>query len=359
MPAAENAPKLRILVVGEFWARQYEESLVRALTDLGCTADGFSTHPYLGGAGPLARLERRFHEGPRSWAMRRALLAKARSFRPHVILFRRPLEFSAKFLTRIQQSTGAVLAHYQNDDPFGPRADPTLWERFRKSIPRYDLHFVFREVNIEEFRAAGARDIEVLLPYYVEDFHHPPVWRHGERARFEADVVFIGHGEDDLRADVFDAMLAAGFDLRLHGSGFEGPASGRPHARLLPTRYLDLAAYPGALEAARVALAFYSGVNRDVLTTRVFEIPACGGLLLAHRNPTVVRYFVEDREALFFSDPEEAVQQVRRVLADPGWAASVAKAGRQRVLAEGHEVHDRARQLLAAFRRHVAQGAET
>ncbi|MHB8632522.1 MAG: CgeB family protein [Thermoplasmatota archaeon] len=339
---------MRLLVVGEFWAAQYEESLARAFEDLGCEVGRFSTYRFLAGSGMMSRLERRMHEGPLSWRMRRLLQRAATAFRPDVIFFRRPLEFSSKFLRTLKQDTGAIMVAYQNDDPYGPHANPVLWRRFRESVPEYDLILAFRELNRPEFLKAGAKRVEVLLPYYVEELHQPPAWRPGEKQAWSTDAVFVGHGEDDARVDVFDALMRADLTLRLHGSGFEAHARGRPHERLLPTQYLPLESYPRAIAGAGAALAFYSALNRDVMTTRIFEIPACGGLLVALRNETVARLLRPDREALFFSTPDEAVALVSQAKDHPDWAMELAAAGRRRIRQDKHEVHDRALQVLAA-----------
>jgi spore maturation protein CgeB len=337
---------LRILYVGEFATPQYDQAMANALAAAGCAVERLAVYPYVQGEGLWPKLQHHFLWGPRFRRLYHDLLATAVRFRPDAVYFRRPVEFPSPVLRRLRQHTAAVLAEYMNDDPFGPDRHRHWFRHYRRTIPLFDVHFAFREPNAAELRAAGAPRVELLWPYYVAALHYPRELREVDRAAFACDAVFVGHGEAGFRNGCFDALLEAGISLRLYGSGFEPHAAGRPHARLLPTRYLGPDEYATALQAAHCALCFFSERNRDLLTTRVFEILACGAVLVAQRNPLMKALLSDGQEAFLFDSPAELVEIVRALKGNPDLQKRVAQAGRRWVLTNHHEVSDRAAAVL-------------
>jgi spore maturation protein CgeB len=238
-----------------------------------------------------------------------------------------------------------------NDDPFGPDADKHWLKHYKKTIPLFDIIFSFREVNIPEYKKSGANHTEVMLPYYVRGMHYPRTLLESEELDYACDALFIGHGENDNRLSAFDEILKAGLNLRLGGSNFEKYARGHLHERILPSRYYFADEYAKAVKAANCSLCFFSKRNRDVLTTRVFEIPACGGVLVAERNDVVASLFKEGEEAFFFETNDELISIIRNLKENPSVRHRVAENGRIRVLKGRHEVADRARQIIESIER--------
>jgi spore maturation protein CgeB len=90
-------------------------------------------------------------------------------------------------------------------------------------------------------------------------------------------------------------------------------------------------AYVAAIQRSLIGLGLLSKAKPDTFTTRSFEIPAAGRLLLAERTREHQLLFEEGVEAEFFDDVEELVTRARALLADPGRAMAMAAAGHRRV----------------------------
>ena len=69
--------------------------------------------------------------------------------------------------------------------------------------------------------------------------------------------------------------------------------------------------YVKALCSGKIGLGILSKWNRNLTTSRVFDIPACGIFLLVSRNPSMQNLYREGVEAEFFSSTEELVQKAR------------------------------------------------
>jgi spore maturation protein CgeB len=103
-----------------------------------------------------------------------------------------------------------------------------------------------------------------------------------------------------------------------------------------------------AIGATKISLGFLRKANRDEYTQRTFEVPACGGMLLAERTPEHLRIYEEDREAVFFDPqrPDELCGKVRRLLQNDDERESIRRAGTAAVLRGGHTYRDRLERLL-------------
>ena len=339
---------MKLLVCGDFAFDFYEPAFCRALRAAGAEVIEL---PVLRWFAPLRAAQTRLLLGPGPALANAALvLACARERPDAVLLWRTP--WVKPLALRLARAAGAgLLALYNNDDPFGPDRDRRIWRAFRRLIPHADLCLAYREVNLAEYRAAGARRVALLRSGFDPLVHRPP---HeppppGASAAPTADVVFVGHGEDDERLEALDALAQTSLTVRVHGTGWERLLRGRPAARYLPIQVALGQEYVRAIASAKVALAFLSRRNRDGYTRRCFEIPAIGALLLAPRTPELLRLFREDVEAAFFSSPAELVAQARRYCGDASLRARVAAAGRARVLQDGHDLVSRARELLATL----------
>ena len=106
-----------------------------------------------------------------------------------------------------------------------------------------------------------------------------------------------------------------------------------------------------AIGGAKIALGFLRKENRDQYTQRTFEIPACGGVLLAERTPQHLKWFREGVEAEFFDadNPDELCGKVTELLANSGKRERMRAAGRTRVIEGGHTYRDRLDQLFARY----------
>ena len=98
-----------------------------------------------------------------------------------------------------------------------------------------------------------------------------------------------------------------------------------------------------------------SKLNRDTYTTRCFEIPACGSLLLSERTDDLRLMFREMEEAVFFSSPEELVEKALWLKSRPDEIERIAAAGMRRVQEDCHSAEGRMRQLVAVLKRHLGK----
>ncbi len=352
------AGSLRVLLAGRWQFDIYEPAFAAALERQGVTVRKLAWHHHVRGA--LGRAQEKWNlPGPALASINRDIVRAAIEMKPDVLFVWRGSVVDAKTVERVGAETGAVLVSYNNDDPFGARHlgasghHRRTWTRYLDAIPTYDIHFVYRPVNVAEMQQLGARNVRVLRPYFIPDLHHPMFLTAEERQTFATTAVFAGHYENDGRADCIRTLVHAGIPLRIFGGPEWTQSLPDVAERIPPITVASGLDYARALNGARVALCFLSRLNRDTYTRRCFEIPACGALLVSERTADLQAMFREDEEAVFFSSPAELLEKVRGLLSDPERAARIARAGTARVHRDGHSVDGRAREWLETVVSHV------
>jgi len=352
---------MRVLLAGAWQWPWYEEACATVLGDLGHEVMPFSWfgaffRSQVGAARPEFRsrslgLQYRLLAGPRVDRINRDLVKMVEDGRPDMLLLYRAPMVQASALKAIKRRhPSLILTEYCNDDPFSPAANALLWRHLKRSIPVFDIHFVFRSRNLQDFRHAGARRVHMLRGYYVPWFHHP-VDPDTQDPRFACDVAFAGHYERDWRIKALARLAATNAGTRLYGAGWDRASSAekRQLGSLLPTSIVAGEDYRQAVCGARIGLCFLSSLNRDTYTTRSFEIPAMGVFLLSQYTSDLASLFEEGREIAFFRTPDELLTKVAYYLEHEDERRVMARNGRERVRRDGHDVTSRMREMMSVI----------
>lgn len=347
---------MKILIAGDWHSDLHEEPVYRSLVQLGHEVVAFPWFRYFRTApGPLngalsllKRAENKYLVGPDLARLNADLLALIARQQPAAVLVYRGTHIHARTLRRMRQAAPrSVLAGYNNDDPFAPNQFPRLFRHFLEGVPEYDVILAYRHRNLEDYRRAGARRVELLRSWFVPERNHHVHLGPTEREAYECDVAFVGHYENDGRVEHLEAVLQRGWRLRLYGPDWNGviPASS-PLARLGPIRAVWGEEYNKALCGAKIALCFLSKLNRDTYTRRCFEIPATRTMMVSEYSEDLAGLYQPGVEAEFFLGKDDMLRKIERYLADDALRVSVAERGWRRVHAGGHDVVSRMRQLV-------------
>jgi spore maturation protein CgeB len=349
---------MRVLIAGDWHSDLHEQEVSRALTRLGHEICEFKWHTYFafephagaGLGGLLKRVQNKYVIGPEIARINGDFVVKVREFRPDVVFVYRGTHIEANALHAVRAAVpGCVLIGYNNDDPFAPTQPKYLWRHFMAAIPHYDLMLAYRHANVDAFRVAGAKRVELMRSWYVADRNHPVELSNDERSRFLADVVFIGHYEPDQRLASLEEIVRQGFSLRLFGPTkyWAKPLAQSPLLRqLAPAQMVWGADYNRALCGAKIALCFFSKLNRDTYTRRCFEIPATKTLMLSEYSDDVASLYREGVEADFFRNQNEMIDKIKFYVDDERARQLVAGRGYQKVLNASHDVDSRMRTML-------------
>lgn len=340
--------RLRILVADRDYRTSVGGSLARGLRDLGHDVTFFDRARWpapgmrLGERNRplLTRLARRISGPLTGVGLDLHFMLTVRLRRPDVVLAMGGL--AARTAAAIRDSV-RLLAAYHCDDLENPAANPAV----RDAVPVFDVHFSPRSFVADEFRARGAKRYE-HLPFGFDPSLSFPVGP--ERLPDPAaarSLTFVGTWGPE-RMPVIEPV-AERFPLLVWGGYWERVPRSSPAAASLKLATLVGDELRAVLSNSAGNLALLRKVNRDRHTMRTFEIPACGGFMLAERTEDHLRYYEDSKEAVLFSDVDELKEHIDRYLHDATARRRIAEAGRRRVLADGHTYRDRAARMAAVF----------
>ncbi|MBI4964988.1 MAG: glycosyltransferase [Desulfomonile tiedjei] len=352
-----KSDQMKIVVVGDWHSEVHEEPVYRALRQLGHIAVRFSWHQYFKPSSLLERIffpaykfQNKYLLGPLINRLNRDLVGCIEKEKPDAVFVYRGTHILPRTLKELRKvSPETILVGYNNDDPFSPLHPGWRWRLFLAGVPEYDLVLAYRPHNIADFQAAGAKQVKLLRSWYLPEVNHPIRLNDEDARNFTCDVVFAGHYEDDGRLRCLEEIVRRGWKLNLFGPDFGWHPALRKSSALrsfVPLRLVWGKDYNKAICGAKVALCFLSKLNRDTYTRRCFEIPASGTLLLTEYSDDLAGLFEFGKEADSFRTPDELLDKLDLYLRNDRLRMDVAAAGRRRVVAEGHDVVSRTRQLV-------------
>ena len=330
----EQGQPLKILYAAGLSPNDSSQYRAWALERLGHSVIPVNAYAYEPQNALLRKVLFRLQVGPWVDRLNRDIVAMAERERPDVFWADKLLALRPKTLDKLR-AMGIVTVSYMIDNAFGPRRDPG-WRLYMQDIPHFDLHVVQRDKNIADYKACGARDVIKIQTAYEPTIHFPPPegWSDKDRDR---GVSFIGTSYDDRPGFLTRLWKEFGFPVVISGdANWKKRLSDEAAAALYTNGELFLKAYREGIWRSKINLSFLTHSNQDEFVHKSFEIAACQGFLLAERSAGHSARFVEDEEAVFFSDIDECVEKIRRYLPDEAARERIAAAGRARAVRDGY-----------------------
>jgi spore maturation protein CgeB len=296
--------------------------------------------------------------GPAVRKINKEIIDAARQSRPRCVWFDKQ-EFIWPETMDELKNLGAFLIYYTPDPYF------TLnWKRTRlmdSCLPKFDLLITSKSYELEDFRRVGPPVLYLPLGY-CDEVHRP-------MSVSPSDFVSVGFvgGWEPRRQAVLEAIVKQGVSVKVWGYAWDHLIDGRWTPRrsyrlrrlagsdpwtLKKSEFLQDCIVPGevyadaystALSSSRASLGFLRTICPDQHTTRSFEIPACGSMLLADRTKEHQEFFDEGVEADYFSSDEELIDKAVFYHQNPNVRIKIAAAGRARCVSSGYSYRDRMR----------------
>jgi spore maturation protein CgeB len=359
---------MKILFAGQLSGGQTSLMRMRAFERLGHTVHGVDTmEPWTRTSWLKRQAQRRLECGPVVDEVNRSVLEAARAFRPDLLWAEKQEFLRAETLAEMR-NLGARLVHFTPDPYF-----TLAWKRTRlmdDSIRAFDVLVYSKSYERCDYEALARPLIYVPLGY-CDEVHRPLA---SDDQRWSCSVASLG-GWEPHRQLLLHAIAASGVDVKIWGFHWEFLCDGRwtPRRHVIlrqeagPARFsfqydeVIARAYQGgevygddyarALTGARIGIGFLRRVCPEQHTSRSFEIPACGSMLLAERTNEHQQFFIEGKEAEFFASEEELLHKIRFYRANEASRRRIAESGYKRCVDGQYAYVHRLRAVLDGMQR--------
>jgi len=314
---------VRVLSIGQLREGQTCFERAKVFQEIGWEIVQFDILKYAEHGGRVRRsLQHRLLDGPDVRRFNRDLLNLVRlDSRFDAIWVDKGRWLFADTLKEIKERTGAFAVHYTPDPAFTVHTS----RHFVGGIRYYDLCVTTKKYEIDTYADAGAQKVIFTLQGIDERFSR--IQECGEiGSPLREGLVFIGHRESHYE-QTLSAIAKSGLDVRVWGPGWEtSRLSYAQGGAVIGDKY------PRTLASGKIGVGLLSKLYPDAFTTRTFEMPAAGLLMIAERTPEHEALLEEGREVEFFSDMNEFVEKSKYYLDHERERIEIAKRGREKAL---------------------------
>ncbi len=216
-----------------------------------------------------------------------------------------------------------------NDNPFVKR-DKNRWKLFLQAAKYYDL-IVYQDASrIKLAKKFKLKNSLLTLPTYDKKTHKKFLISSSNKLKLKNDVIFIGTWSPN-KGIFLNKLRNLGLNFKIYGTRWNQDPNYKILKPIIKLGHVDNPKYSILIQNAKIAICLFSEQNLDTITARSIEIPAIGTLLFSLRTKSMKEVFIENKEAIFFKDPNECYKKCIYYLKNPIIAKKIAKRGNKKV----------------------------
>ena len=342
---------MKILISGSNNKYGLPMSFFRAFQKLGCEVEIFGDEEFYWRDKGLIknRYTHRLFWKFFARKVNKEFIRKSIEYKPELILVFKGWFYSPKTIKKIKKHLpNTKLFCYNQENPFN-----TNWltqfsysnDWVVKSIPYFDAYFTWGRFLLEKIKIEGKAKNVYYLPFACDpDIHYPISVSEEEKRYYGSDIAFIGtHSKD--REYLLNFLLE--YDLKIWGNGWQ--KSNKKLQSKWQRREIYGEEFSKICNSSKIILDILRPQMMPSHSMKTFEIPACRGFMMQTRGGEVKEFFEEDKEAVYFSTPEELKQKIDFYLKNDNLREKIREAGYQKLINSNNTYLDRAKKILEVY----------
>lgn len=249
---------------------------------------------------------------------REQLMSAATDFRPDIAIFMGAGGWEAasiRFLKGLCRGRVVVLG---TDSPtVAPGLQSLEW---LEGLAEFDTVFVPVKQFIPIFYQLGAKRVEFYDLSYNPNIHFP-------RSLSEVGTSISYLGTWGPLQEMWLDRVAAEFQLRIYGNGWEHAAR-KSRSRACWVKGEGRGSEMGtAISSSKITFNMVRAEHGCHTSTKILEIPACGGFMLTNWTEAQATLFEDGKECVFYNTMEEMIEKAKYYLENDGEREKIRRAG--------------------------------
>ena len=233
-----------------------------------------------------------------------------------------------KLIIQLKKKTKKIV-FFCNDNPF-VRRDKQRWQLFLTAGKYYDLIAFQDQSRIKLSKKFEIKNYLLVLPPYDKKIHKKQKILKKNKKKYQNDVIFVGTWSYE-KGKFIKTLINLGINVKIYGSRWNKDENYKFLKPRTVLGHLYFKDYTKIVQSAKIALCLFAEQNLDTITARSIEIPAIGTLLCSKRTLQMKKYFVENKEAVFFYNAKECAQKCIYYLNNPRAAKKISNAGKIKI----------------------------
>ncbi|MEK6637265.1 MAG: glycosyltransferase [Pseudomonadota bacterium] len=344
--------KRRIIIAGEFWFGSTGAGMAHGLRQQGhIVSEVDMRHHFPVSLNPLSKLAFKISSGQFIASYKQHIRDIVRQGGGDILLTIKGSFLDHSFLSDMRKM-GLFIVNFYPDVAFDHPGLSADW------LSHYDLIATTKSFHINHLTAAHGADKVAFLPHGYSTLAHRPRAMPADDAPFDYDIAYVGNASAH-KAQTLTPIAAAFPHKRflLAGAGWEQYAQGTALQSCIKLGQVIGDNYARKIERSRINLAVHFGPAgrqgwEDLVSTRSFEIPACGGFMLHVDNEEIRTLFNAGTEIELFSNSAEAIAKIEYYLAHPDQRIAIAQNGYRRCV-PAYSLDARAVELMALIEQRI------
>lgn len=286
--------KASVLAYGELWTGTHAALICAAARKLGYSAstfDFYKSRLFAGSSSSLARAARRVLRLLNSKLINRGFRDAIEAVKPTTIIVSKGVDLYPETLS-FAKALGIKIINWSPDDYLN---DANSSAHLVNSLPLYDLLVSARPHRFEIYRQHGAQALLYIDWYYIPEIHYPRATPKDIR------LGFIGSWSWDRES----AILQIKAPCTIHGGGWDRSSAQFRRRHIVVNKVLNHDEYPSVLSRTMYNLNFFTKENYDRSNQRLFEVPACGSVLVSEHSEVVEAVYGREKACITFKAPGE------------------------------------------------------
>jgi len=284
------------------------------------------------------KLARRLAWQPLAQIANAKLLTFAKQWKPDLTLVVSPLLLQPSTIFALKEY-GKVFVFFTDNPLDGHHTHSNAW--VREGFALWDAVFIWSQQLVSKLEKNGVKRA-YFHPFCADTHYHFPLSQKDP----SYDVAFIGNWDGSRKREYYLKALE-GYRLGLWGTDYWQTRCQETSLKGLYQGNCSYQDIPKILGSAKIGLNILRPQNEGGHNIRTYEIPATATLMLSERSQTLLDLFIEDREAVYFSTPEELKQKVSYLLQNPTLAQSIARSGYEKALS--NTITERIAEILKIY----------